>query len=113
LSGALLYAWNDRCKAYLNVSGSFQPPSFDQSLETSNDGNQLFHRLDAQTAIAVEAGTAGEAGPFSWDVAVYYSWVRNELLDLTNGQGFPLGTVNPATDDRFTAVFHGFGNLRC
>ena len=89
-----LYEWNDRCKAYVNVSGSFQPPSFDQSLETADDGNQLFHRLDAQTAITIEAGTAGEAGPFSWDVAVYRSWVRNELLDLTNGQGFPLGTIN-------------------
>ena len=89
-----LYEWNDRCKAYLNVSGSFQPPSFDQSVETAADGNQLFHRLDAQTAVTVEAGTAGQAGPFSWDVAVYHSWVRNELLDLTNGQGFSLGTVN-------------------
>jgi len=90
----LLYAWNERCKAYLNVSGSFQPPSFDQSLETADDGNQLFRRLDAQTAITIEAGTAGEAEPFSWDVAIYHSWVRNELLDLTNGQGSPLGTVN-------------------
>ena len=45
-------------------------PSFDQSLETAHDGNQLFRRLDAQTAITIEAGTAGEAGRFSWDVAV-------------------------------------------
>jgi len=89
-----LYQWNDQCKAYLNVSGSFQPPSFDQSLETAPDGNQLFNRLDAQTAVTVEVGTTGEAGPFSWDFAVYRSWVRNELLDLTNGQGVPLGTVN-------------------
>jgi len=90
----LLYAWSDRCKTYVNVSGSFQPPSFDQSLQTAPEGNQLFKRLDAQTAITIEAGTAGKAGPFSWDVAIYHSWVRNELLDLTNGQGFPLGTIN-------------------
>lgn len=89
-----LYDWTDRCKAYLTVSGSFQPPSFDQSRETAADGNELFKRLDAQTAETVEVGTKGEAGPFSWDLAVYHSWVRNELLDLTNGQGVPLGTVN-------------------
>jgi outer membrane receptor protein involved in Fe transport len=76
-----LYQWNNQCKAYLNVSGSFQPPSFDQSLETAPDGNQLFNRLDAQTALTVELGTAGKAGPFSWDLAVYRSWVRNERLD--------------------------------
>ena len=84
----LLYAWNDRCKAYVNVSGSFQPLSFDQSLETAEDGNQLFRRLDAQRAITIEAGTAGEADPFSWTWPSRISWVRNELLDLTNGQGF-------------------------
>src|SRR5208283_6154291 len=35
-----------------------------------------------------------EVGPVSWDFAIYRSWVRNELLDLNNNQGEPLGTVN-------------------
>lgn len=90
----LLYEWNDRSQTYLNVSRSFQPPSFDESLSTAPDGDELFNRLRAQNAITLEAGTRGKAGPFSWDLAVYRSWVRDELLDLTNGNGNPLGTVN-------------------
>jgi iron complex outermembrane recepter protein len=89
-----LYEWNDKNQTYLNVSRSFQPPSFDESVSSADDGDQLYNRLNAQTAITVEAGTRGKAGPFSWDLAVYHSWVKNELLDLTDGNGNPLGTVN-------------------
>jgi iron complex outermembrane receptor protein len=89
-----LYEWNEQSQTYLNVSRSFEPPSFDESLETSPDGDQLFHRLHAQEAITVEAGTRGQSGPFSWDLALYHSWVEDQLLDLTDGHGNPLGTVN-------------------
>jgi len=89
-----LYEWNDQSQTYLNVSRSFQPPSFDESLETADDGDQLFNRLNAQKAITFEGGTRGEHGPFSWDFAIYRSWVEDELLDLTDGHGNPLGTVN-------------------
>ena len=90
----LLYEWSDHCQAYLNGSRSFQPPSFDESLEAAADGDQLFNRLEAQTAVTIEAGTRGEYSIFSWDLAIYHSWVDHELLDLTNGHGSPLGTVN-------------------
>src|SRR5258708_11286204 len=89
-----LYDWNDRCKAYVNVSGSFQPPSFDQSLETAVDGNQLFRRLDAQTAITIEAGTAGGGGPLSRDLALYPSWGMNQVVVVTNGQRVLLRSIN-------------------
>ena len=89
-----LYEWNDKCQVYANVSRSFQPPSFDESVSSADDGDQLFNRLRAQNAITLEAGTRGKAGPFSWDLAVYHSWIRDELLDLTDGNGNALGTVN-------------------
>lgn len=89
-----LYEFNDNTQAYLNVSRSFEPPSFDESLETADDGDQLFNRLNAQKAITLEGGTRGTYGPVSWDLAVYHSWVEDELLDLTDGHGNPLGTVN-------------------
>ena len=89
-----LYDWNEKCQAYVNMSRSFEPPSFDESLETAGDGDQLFNRLNAQKAITIEGGTRGKAGPFSWDMAVYRSWVEDELLDLTDGHGNALGTVN-------------------
>jgi iron complex outermembrane receptor protein len=90
------YEWAKNCLAYLNVSRSFQPPSFDESLrvQEGTGGGEVFNPLRAQTAITLELGTRGEAGPFSWDLAIYRSWVRNELLDLNNRSGEPLGTVN-------------------
>jgi len=89
-----LYEWNDESQTYVNVSRSFEPPSFDESLETADDGDQLFNRLNAQKAITVEAGTRGKFGPCWWDVAIYRSWIEDELLDLTDGHGNALGTVN-------------------
>ena len=54
----------------------------------------MFHDLRAQHAWTLEFGTRGEVGRFQWDVALYRSWVRNELLDQNNAQGQPLGTIN-------------------
>jgi iron complex outermembrane recepter protein len=90
----LAYEWNDGCIAYVNVSRSFQPPSFDESLSVQANGGETFNRLEAQTGITLELGTRGEVGPVSWDFAIYRSWLRDELLGLNNNQGVPLGTVN-------------------
>lgn len=90
------YEWNKESIVYLNVSRSFQPPSFDESLgiQEGEDGGQVFHELHSQKAITLELGTRGQAGPFEWDAALYRSWVRDELLDQNNDQGQPLGTIN-------------------
>lgn len=92
----LAYEWAKGCLAYANASRSFQPPSFDESLRVQGGtaGGEVFNPLRAQTALTLEVGTRGEAGPFAWDLALYRSWVRNELLDLNNRLGEPLGTVN-------------------
>ncbi len=90
------YEWNKSVIAYLNVSRSFQPPSFDESLgiQEGVNGGEVFHELSAQKAVTLEVGTRGEAGRFQWDAALYRSWVRDELLDQNNNQGEPLGTIN-------------------
>ncbi|MGA3172335.1 MAG: TonB-dependent receptor [Chthoniobacteraceae bacterium] len=89
-----LYEFNSDTQGYVNFSRSFQPPSFDDSVTTADDGDQLFDRLSAQRAYTIEAGTRGKYGPVSWDLAFYHSWVQDELLDLTDGHGIVLGTVN-------------------
>src|SRR5581483_1156030 len=85
----LAYEWNDKCLAYFNVSRSFQPPSVEVSvgIQEGEDGGQVFHPLHSQKAITLELGTRGESGPFNWDLALYRSWVRDELLELNNAQG--------------------------
>lgn len=94
--GGIAYQWNDQSLVYLNASRSFQPVSFDESIgvQEGEDGGQTFRRLAPQHAITLELGTRGEAGPFTWDLALYRSWVHHELLALNNSQGTPLGTVN-------------------
>ena len=92
----LAYEWKKGTLAYLNFSRSFQPPSFDESLgiQGGPDGGRVLHSLRPQRAYTLEVGTRGEAGPFDWDVALYRSWVRDELLDQNNSQGELLGTIN-------------------
>lgn len=92
----LAYEWVPRSLVYLNASRSFQPPSFDASLGIREgvDGGRVFNELHSQGAITLEAGTRGEYRGIQWDVALYRSWVKDELLDQNNAQGQPLGTVN-------------------
>jgi len=87
------YEWADHNIAYLNFSRSFQPPSFDESLAVTDTG-QMFNSLEAQKAWTIEIGSRGDLGPLRWDLAFYHSWLRDELLNLDNAQGVPLGTVN-------------------
>ena len=94
--GGVAYQWNDKSLVYLNLSRSFQPVSFDESIgvQEGEDGGQVFHNLAPQHAITLELGTRGEAGPLTWELVLYRSWVHHELLALNNAQGVALGTVN-------------------
>ncbi|HET6409500.1 MAG TPA: TonB-dependent receptor [Chthoniobacteraceae bacterium] len=68
-------------QAYLNVGRSFEPPSFGELGNALNNGAGLVS-LDAQTATTLEVGTRGRAGRVGWDVAWYYAWLDDELLQF-------------------------------
>ncbi len=68
---------------FANVSGSYEPPSFSETL-TLNTA-----RL-AQTATTWELGTRGRRGPVRWDATLYHAALRHELLTLDHDN-------NPAT----------------
>jgi iron complex outermembrane receptor protein len=99
---ALQYEWAPKNKVYVSLSRSFQPPSFDESIQIASPApgqpnaasGPVFNPLHAQHAITIEVGTKGELGPVEWDLALYHSWVREELLDLNNSLGVDVGTVN-------------------
>lgn len=76
-------------QVYTNVSGSYEPPSFSESL-TLNTAR------DAQTATSWEIGTRGTRGPVRWDVSIYYAALRDELLtiDHDNNPATAAATVN-------------------
>jgi iron complex outermembrane receptor protein len=94
----LLYELNDDSQAFINFSRTFQPPSFD-NMVTFDDGpgvSLIYTPLQPQHAWTIETGTRGKYGRFDWDLALYHSWVRNELQDLFDDLGQDRGDVNVA-----------------
>jgi iron complex outermembrane receptor protein len=76
-------------QVYANVSGSYEPPSFSETL-TLNTARF------AQTATTWELGTRGLRGAVRWDASVYHAKLRNELLalDHDNNPATAAATVN-------------------
>jgi iron complex outermembrane receptor protein len=92
----VMYAWAEKDQVYANFSRSWQPPSFDNMVDFGdNPGDNLeFTPLQPQRAWTVEIGTRGEASRFEWELSLYHSWVRDELLDINNAEGVDRGAVN-------------------
>jgi iron complex outermembrane receptor protein len=62
-----------------NISRSFEAPSL---ADLTSGGAFPFAPLDPQRATVFEVGTRGQAGPVSWDIALYRAELENEFLDL-------------------------------
>lgn len=92
----VIYEFNERDQAFLNFSGSWQPPSFDNmvNFDEGPGVSLVYTPLQPQNAWTVETGTRGEQGRFDWDLALYRSWLRNELLDLYDAEDNDRGDVN-------------------
>ncbi len=57
-------------------------------------GSLVFNPLEPQHAWTAEIGTRGEKGRFAWELSLYHSWVRNELLEINNANGVDIGATN-------------------
>lgn len=77
----VLWEHTPTVQSFVNVSRSFEPPSFGELVNAANNGAGLV-QLDAQTATTVEVGTRGRLGRFAWDVAYYHAWLDDELLEF-------------------------------
>jgi iron complex outermembrane recepter protein len=76
--------WDTRnLQIFANVSGSYEPPSFSETL-TLNTARR------AQTATTVELGSRGRHRFVRWDASLYAASLKNELLTLDHDN-------NPAT----------------
>jgi iron complex outermembrane receptor protein len=89
--GVLWEAASD-VQGFLNVSRSFEPPSFGELVNANNSQTGLID-LDAQTATTIELGTRGRRGRVTWDLAFYHAWLDNELLQSQVAPGLSQ-TVN-------------------
>lgn len=76
---------------FANVSGSYEPPSFSETI-TTNAARR------AQTATTYEIGSRGVKNFFRWDVAAYHSDLEDELLAVLD----PVSNLSTTTNAQQT-----------
>lgn len=76
---------------YANLSRAAEIPTFSELVQQPVVG---FVPLDPQTGWTVEIGTRGSLDRVSWDVSLYRSRLRGELLPFTTGPDIPASTFN-------------------
>jgi len=91
-----IYEINHDTQAYVNFSRSFQVPSFESLVEFTEgrDSHAAYTPLQAQHAWTIEVGTRGEYSRVQWELSLYRSWFRDELLELNDIFGNDIGTQN-------------------
>jgi iron complex outermembrane receptor protein len=92
----VIYEINRKTQAFMNFSRSWQPPSLDNLVEFAEGPNSsvVYTPLQPQHAWTIEVGTRGEYSRIQWELSLYRSWVRKELLELNDAFGNDIGTTN-------------------
>jgi iron complex outermembrane receptor protein len=93
-----IYELDQQTQVFANLSRSWQPPSFDNLVEfaTGPDSSVVYTPLSPQHAWTIEIGTRGQYSRIEWELSLYRSWVRNELLALNDAFGNDIGSTNIA-----------------
>ena len=86
----LLFAPRADLQLYANVSRSVELPGYTELAQTQVGGLTGFVDVSPQRAWTIEAGTRGTIGIAAWDVTVYRSDIRGEMLQYT-----PNATIQP------------------
>jgi iron complex outermembrane recepter protein len=101
----LMYEAGDAVQFFANTNRSWQPPSFSHLLglegeeeeeeEVADSESSVgFAKLRPQSAWSTEIGCRGDLKSVAWELALYRSWVRDELLAINDVHGNTLGTMN-------------------
>lgn len=85
----LLWTPREEVQVYANYSRSAELPGFGELAQVA-----AFVPLAAQSGWTAEAGARGQIGIASFDIAVYRSRLRGELLQFTVGPDIPASTFN-------------------
>lgn len=98
----LIYLPAENIRLFANASRSYEPPTFLEIINlkggspVSSPNTIETADLDDQTALTFEIGSSGKLknNLLSWDVSIYSSQVKNELLALTDINGITGQTIN-------------------
>ena len=91
-----IYEFDRQTQAFVNFSRSWQPPSFDDLVAFTEgpDSSVVYTPLQSQHAWTLEIGTRGKYSRIQWELSLYCSWLRNELLELNDAFGNDIGATN-------------------
>ncbi|KTE21321.1 ligand-gated channel protein [Sphingopyxis sp. H050] len=92
----LLFEPGENVQFFANYSRSAEFPGFGEVFQTIGTPpvSQLVSTIRPQRAWTAEAGTRGKAGIASWDLALYRSTLKGELLQFTTNASIPAATFN-------------------
>ncbi|MDB5375872.1 MAG: TonB-dependent receptor [Rubritepida sp.] len=93
----LLWQATPTVQAFANVTRSMDVPDFSDLTQTQANGVTGFVPLQAQRAWTTEIGTRGSAGRFGWDLTLFNSVLRGQLLQFTTDPSVPAATFNAGT----------------
>ncbi len=81
----VLWQATEQAQVFANLAWATEPPTFSDLIPLVPNGG--FENLDAQRSATIEVGTRGATANFSWEVALYRSWIRDEIQLFTFGNG--------------------------
>lgn len=102
----LRYDLTPHFQIFGNVSRSIDPPSA-WSISPSGPSNNFIKPLVEQKANTVEVGLRGSQGIFSGSLALYRSWVQNELLTVELVPASGLTPARTATSNASSTIHQG------
>lgn len=104
--GALWEVTHD-IQLFTNVSRAYEPPTFSE-VEQNLAGVSGFSDIKAQKSTTFEVGSRGNWSRMNWDVSVYRSWLKDELMMYSVGNNGQTGVIN-ADDTIHQGVELGLG----
>ncbi|MBL6453802.1 TonB-dependent receptor [Belnapia sp. T6] len=104
--------WQPRpaVQVFANLTRSQDVPDFSDQLQTVN-GLPFWVPLQSQRAWTVEAGTRGRYEGHGWDLTLFRSTIRGQLLQYTVDPSTPASTFNAGTTVNQGVEFAGYLDL--
>ncbi|SDB57134.1 TonB-dependent receptor family protein [Belnapia rosea] len=89
----ILWQPRPQVQVFANITRSQDVPDFSDQLQTVNN-RPFWVPLQAQRAWTVEAGTRGRYEGHGWDLTLFRSTIRDQLLQFTVDPSIPASTFN-------------------